>query len=50
MSGRVRDFSDLLSKCLLIMEFRFNAMLCSMLGNENSDAVHIKCSRGPHVS
>jgi len=27
-------------------EFYFNVMLCSNLGNENSDAGHIKCSRG----
>jgi len=40
---------DLLSKYLLIMELRFDAMLCSNLGNENSDAGHIKCSRGPQV-
>jgi len=32
---------------LLIMELRFDAMLYSNLGNENSDAGHIKCSRGP---
>jgi len=24
-------------------------MLCSNLGNENSDADHIKCLRGPHL-
>ena len=24
-------------------------MLCCSLGNENSDAGHIKCARGPHV-
>jgi len=48
---------DLLSKYPLFIEFRFDAMLCSRfdamlcskLGNENSDAGHIKCSRGPQV-
>jgi len=40
---------DLLSKYLLIMELRFNAMLRSNLGNENSDTGHIKCSRGLQV-
>jgi len=34
---------------LLIMELRFDAMLYSNLGNENSDAGHIKRSRGPQV-
>jgi len=28
------------------MEFRFEGMLHSFLGNENSDAGHIKCSCG----
>jgi len=28
------------------MELRFEAMLYSNLGKENSDAGHIKCSRG----
>jgi len=41
---------DLLSKYLLIMELRSDAMLYSNLGNENSDADHIKCSRGPQIS
>jgi len=40
---------DLQSKNLLIMELRFDAMLYSYLGNENSDAGHIKYSRGPQV-
>jgi len=31
------------------MEHCFGAMLCSNLGNENSDVDHIKCSRGPQV-
>jgi len=30
------------------MEFRFDAMLCSNLGNENFEAGHVKFSRGPH--
>ena len=40
---------DLLSKYLLIMELRFEAMLYSKLGNVNSVAGHIKCSRVPQV-
>jgi len=35
--------------CLLVTEFRFDAMLCSYLSKENSDAGHIKCSRGPQI-
>jgi len=31
------------------MEFRFDAMLCSHLGNGNSGAGHVKCSCGPLV-
>jgi len=31
------------------MEIRFEAMLYSNLGNENSDAGNIECSRGPQV-
>jgi len=31
------------------MELRFDSMLYSNLGNENSDAGRIKCSRGPQV-
>ena len=38
-----------LSKYLLIMELRFDAMQCSNLDNENSDAGHIKCSLGLQV-
>jgi len=34
---------DLLSTCLLVMEFRLDATLCSNLGQENSDA-------GQHIS
>jgi len=40
---------DLLPEYVLIMELRFDAMFCSKVGNENSDAGHIKCSRGPQV-
>jgi len=36
-------------KYLLVMELRYEAKLYSNLGNENSDADHIKCSRGPQV-
>jgi len=36
-------------KFLLITLLRFDAILYSELGNENSDAVHIKCSREPQV-
>jgi len=32
------------------MELRFDAMLYSTLANENSEAGHIKCSRGPHLA
>ena len=38
-----------LTFCLCVMKFRFDAILCSNLGNENSDADHIKCSLGPQV-
>jgi len=36
-------------KYLLIMQLRFDAILYSKLGEENSDAGLIKCSRGPQV-
>jgi len=39
-----------LSKYLLVMELRFDAMLYSNVGNENSDAGHIKWSRGQHLT
>ena len=39
----------LVPTCLLVMEFRLDTMLCSNLGNANSDAGRIKCSRGPKV-
>jgi len=32
------------------MELRFDAILYSKLTNENPDAGHIKCSRGPQVA
>jgi len=41
---------DLLSEYVLIMELRFDVMVCSNLGNENSDAGHFKCSREPQVT
>ena len=40
---------NFLSKYLLITELRSEAMLYSYLGNENSDAYHIQCSRWPQV-
>jgi len=40
---------DLLSKYLLKMGLRFDAILYSSLGNKNYVAGHIKCSRGPQV-
>jgi len=40
---------DLLSNYLLIVDLRFDAMVCSNLGNENSDTGHIKCLRGQQV-
>ena len=40
---------DLLPTCLLVMEFRFDTMLCSNLGDGNSDAGDIKCLHGPQV-
>jgi len=48
---RARDFSWL-SKYLLIMDFRFGAMLCCNLRNTNnfSDASHFECSREPHLA
>jgi len=41
---------DLPSKYFLIIEFNFDAMLYSNLGNETSDGSQIKCSRGPHFA
>jgi len=40
---------DLLSEHLLIMKLCFDAMLCTNLSNENSDAGHIKSSRVVHL-
>jgi len=31
------------------MELLFDVMFCSNLGNENFNAGHFKCSRGPQV-
>jgi len=44
------DSLDLLSKYLLIMELRFEAMLFSNFGNEDTDAGHTKCSRRAHLA
>jgi len=41
---------DLPSTCLLVVVFRFDATLCSNLGNENSNESQIKFSRGPHLT
>jgi len=35
---------------VLIVELRFDAMLYSNMGNENSEAGQIKCPRGPHLA
>jgi len=44
------SFTYCVNNCLSL-EFRLeDAMLCSKLGNENSDASHIKCSRGLHLA
>jgi len=40
---------NILSKYLLVIELRFDAILYSNMGNENSVAGHIKYSRGPQV-
>jgi len=40
---------DLLFKYLLIIDLRFDTMLHSNLGNENSVAGHIKRSRGQQI-
>jgi len=36
------------SKYLLVMKFRCDAVVWSKLGNDYSDAGHIKCPLGPH--
>jgi len=43
-------FLDLLSEYLLIMEIRFDAMLCFNLRKEISDDSDTKSSRGPHLA
>jgi len=40
----------LLTYCLLVVQFRFDVMLSSNLGNDSSDVGHIQCSRGPHLA
>jgi len=45
---RKSDFSWL-TMYLLIIELRFDAMLCTNLGCKISDAGNIKCSHGPQV-
>jgi len=40
---------NLVLKYLLIMELHFDAIFCSNVGNEISDADHIRCSRGLQV-
>jgi len=37
-------------KYLLIVELRLDAILYSKLDNKNSDAGHVKWSRGPHLA
>ena len=39
-----------LSKYLRNTQFRFDAMLCSTLGDENFNAGHIKCERKPDLT
>jgi len=41
---------DLLSMCLFILEFSFDTMLRSILGNKNSNAGDIKCSHRLHLA
>jgi len=45
----IRDSLDIISKYLLVMELRFEAIVYSKFGDEDSNAGHIKCSRGPQV-
>jgi len=40
----------LLSYCLLVVEFRFDAMLCYSVGNENAGAGRINYSHAPHLA
>jgi len=44
------EASSLLSEYLLIMELCFDTILYSKLGNGNSDAGHINCSRWLHLA
>jgi len=46
----VETFIDALSTYPFVMELRFDAMLCSNLDKEISNAGHIKCSREPHLA
>jgi len=46
----IRDSLYIISKYLLVMELRFDAIVYSLLGGEDSNAGHIKCSRGPHLA
>jgi len=46
----MRDSLVVLSKYLLVMELRFDAVLCSKLADQNSDAGHIECSHRPHLA
>jgi len=46
---RKSDFSSLTVKVEIIMEIRFDMLLYFNLGNENSDAGHIKCLHGLQV-
>ena len=45
-----RGFLDITSKYLLVMELGFDVIVHSKLGDEDSDAGHIKCSLGPHLA
>jgi len=47
--GTRETWLDLLSKHTLVTEFHFDATLYSIFCNENSDADHVECSRGPHL-
>ena len=50
LTMRKSELSWLTIWYLLIMEFRFDAILYSNLGNKNYAAGHIKCSRWPHLA
>jgi len=50
LSQGARDaYLNLLSMCLVVIEFCFDAMFSSTVGNENSDMDHIKRSRGSNA-